>query len=199
MTTKADQVRYLHHAAFSPVVSTRTAAIDVGYYTTRTSLTSQLVRKHLPKALATAQGNSRQQQKNVRSTKITTTPSIDNNTLEMTTHSIPPMETRVRTKMAFVKSIEITDKISTDQTGRFPVTSTCGSKYLMVLYDHDSNGIIAEPIKLKSEHELICAHSDLHTCLSNRGITPHVQMLDNKCPAGLKQVTLFSQSSCIVC
>ena len=58
----------------------------------------------------------------------------------------------------------------------------------MVLYDHDSNAIIAKPLKSRSEHELICAYSDLHTHLSNRGIAPQVQMLDNEFPAGLKQV-----------
>ena len=90
--------------------------------------------------------------------------------------------------MAFLKSIEVTGNISTDQTGRFPVTSSRGSKYRIVLYDHDSNAIIAEPLKLRSEHELIRAYSALHTHLSNRGLAPQVQMLDNKCLAGLKQV-----------
>ena len=58
----------------------------------------------------------------------------------------------------------------------------------MVLYDHGSNAIIAEPIKLRSEHKLIRAYYDLHTHLSNRGLAPQVQMLDNECPVGLKQV-----------
>ena len=76
--------------------------------------------------------------------------------------------------MAFLKSIEVTGKISTDQTGSFPVTSSRNSKYLMVLYDHDSNAIIAEPLKSHSEHKLIRAYSALHTHLSKRGITLHV-------------------------
>ena len=47
--------------------------------------------------------------------------------------------------------MEITGKIYTDQTGRFPVTSSKGSKYLMVLYDYDSNAILSEPLKSRSE------------------------------------------------
>ena len=108
----------------------------------------------------------------------------------MMTPSFPPPEPRVRTKMAFLKSAEVTGKISTDQTGRFPVTSSRGSKYLMVLYHYDSNAIIADPIKLCSEHKLVCAYSALHTRLSNCDITPLFQMLDKECPGGIKNIML---------
>ena len=48
--------------------------------------------------------------------------------------------------MAYLQTIEFTGKVSTDQTGRFPVTFHRGIKYPMVLYDHDSNAILAEPL-----------------------------------------------------
>ena len=157
MSNKVDLVRYLHRAAFSPVISTWAKDIDAGYYTTWPVLTSQLVLKHLPKAITTAQGHLRQQRRNFCSTKITATPSTDNNMPEMTTPSVPIMEPCVRTKMAFLNSIEVTGKISMDQTGCFPVTSSRGRKYLMVLYKHDINSIIAEPLKSCSKNKLICA------------------------------------------
>ena len=56
----------------------------------------------------------------------------------------------------------------------------------MVFYDHDSNAIIPEPIKSRSEADLIRAYSVLHSKLTNRGLRPKFQMLDNECPAGLK-------------
>ena len=56
----------------------------------------------------------------------------------------------------------------------------------MVLYDHDSNAIISKPIKSRSEAELIRAYSVLHSKLTNRGLCPKFQMLENECPAGLK-------------
>ena len=59
ISTNSDIFCYLHRAAFSPVISTWTAAIDAGYYTTWPGLTSQIVRKHLPKALTTDQGHLR--------------------------------------------------------------------------------------------------------------------------------------------
>ena len=188
MTTKSNFVSYLHRVAFSLVISTWTSVIDAGYYTPWPGLTSQLVRKHLPKALATAQGHLRQQRQNIWSTKITTDPSIDDHTPEMKTQSVPTPEPRVRTQMEFLKSTEVTGKISADQTRRHPVTSSCGRKYLTVLYNYDSNAIITEPLKSRNEHKLVCAYSALHTHLSNRGLTPRFQMLDNESPVDLQKV-----------
>ena len=56
----------------------------------------------------------------------------------------------------------------------------------MVVYDHDSNAIIPEPIKSRSESEIIRAYSVLHSKLTNQGLRPKFQMLDNECPVGLK-------------
>ena len=71
MTTLQDLVIYLHHACFSPVPSTWIKAIDAGYFSTWPGLTSDLVRKHLPKSVATAKGHLRLDRKNVRSTQPT--------------------------------------------------------------------------------------------------------------------------------
>ena len=56
----------------------------------------------------------------------------------------------------------------------------------MVLYDHDSNEIIPKPLKSQSEAELIRAYSVLHSKLTNRGLRPKFQIIDNECPSGLK-------------
>ena len=57
LSTKSDIMQYLYRAAFSPVVSTWTNAITAGFFTTWPGLNSALVRKHLPKSLATAKGH----------------------------------------------------------------------------------------------------------------------------------------------
>ena len=111
----------------------------------------------------------------------------------MTTPPLPSQEPKVLTQMAYLQTIEFTGKVSTDQTGRFPVTSSRGSKYIMVLYDHDSNAILAEPLNSRNERELIRAARVLHAYLSDRGLTPQYQMLDNECPGGLK--TFLRESS----
>ena len=104
----------------------------------------------------------------------------------MTTPPLPSQEPKVRTQITYLQTIELTGKVSTDQTGRFPVTYYRRSKYLMVLYDHDSNAILDEPLTSRNEHKLIRATRVLHAYLSDRGLTPHYQMMDNECSSGLK-------------
>ena len=55
----------------------------------------------------------------------------------------------------------------------------------MVLYEYDSNAIISEPLKYRREHKLMRAYTTLHTKLTNQGLQPNFQTLDNKCPSGL--------------
>ena len=74
--------------------------------------------------------------------------------------------------MVYLQIVEFTGKVSTDKTGRFPVTSSCSSKYFMVLYDYNSNTVLAEPLTSCSERELIQATRVLHSYLSNRGLIP---------------------------
>ena len=88
--------------------------------------------------------------------------------------------------MAYLQTIEFTGKVSTDKTGRFPITSLRGNKYLMVLYDHDSNAILAEPLTSRNKRKLIRFTRVLRAYLSDRGLTPQYQILDNECPGGLK-------------
>ena len=73
-----------------------------------------------------------------------------------------------------------------DQTGRFPKTSSKGSKYIMVVYDEDANAILAEALNSRSEHELVRAMTKIHEYLKQRGVNPEIQILDNECPALLK-------------
>ena len=143
MKTKADLVQYLHRCDFSLVVHTWTKAIDAGYFATWPGLTSELVRIHLPKLLATAKGHLKQDRQNIRLTK----PSIATAPLFLPSQHAPPAQSH----QVFVETVKLIAKVSTDQTGRFPVTSSRGSKYLMVLYDHETNTISPKPIKSRSE------------------------------------------------
>ena len=145
MSTKSYLVQYLHRYAFRPVVTTWTKAIYAGYFSTWPGLTSEIVCKHLPKSMATSKGHLRQICQNVCSTK------------PLTALTNTPDATCICTHEVFDQTIKFKGKITTNQTGRFPLTSSSGSKYIMVLYDHDNNAII-----------------------------PTLQSLDNKCPEALK-------------
>ena len=106
MKTKAELVQYLRQCAFSPVVHTWTKAIDAGYLATWPGLTSGLVHKHLPKSLATVKGQLKQDRQNIRLTK----PSIVTAPLVLPNQHAPPD----RSHQVFVKTVELTGKVSTD-------------------------------------------------------------------------------------
>ena len=130
--------------------------------------------KHLPNSMATSKGHLRQDLQKFWSTKPPAAPPTT------------PYSPRVCTHKLFYQTIKSTGKIATDQTGRFPATSSRGSKYIMILYEHDSNTILPKTMKSQSEHKLVRAYSALHSNLTRRVIRPTFQILDNECPASLK-------------
>ena len=136
LSTKFNIVQYLHRSAFSPVLSTWTAAITSVFFNTWPGLTSALVHKHFPKILATTKGHLIQDRQNVQSTRTTSSATPISNPPVMTTLPLPSQVPSVRIQMAYLQTVKFTGKVSTDQTGHFPVTSSRISKYIMVLYDH---------------------------------------------------------------
>ena len=95
LSTKSYIVQYLHRGAFSPVVSTWTATITAGFLTTWPGLTSSLVRKHIPKSLATAKRHLRQDRQNLRYTRNTSPATPISDTQVMTTLPLPSQEISV--------------------------------------------------------------------------------------------------------
>jgi hypothetical protein len=167
-----DLINYLHAAAFSPAVSTWIHAIQNGFFQSWPGLTSAAVRKHLQPSEATAKGHLDQTRKNIRSTKIIP-------------DDIPEQQDDNKTNFLFATILD-TGRIYTDQTGRFPITSSQGNQYIMVLYDYDSNAILTEPLKNRKGQEILRAYTKLHKYLIARGFTPQTHWLDNEASTALK-------------
>jgi hypothetical protein len=74
----------------------------------------------------------------------------------------------------------VAGKIYTDQTGRFPVFSSKGKKYIIILYEYDGNAIMAEPIKNRTSMELLRAFQVMEQKLIARGLKPRLVRLDNE-------------------
>jgi hypothetical protein len=85
-----------------------------------------------------------------------------------------------------MQPIKITGQIFSDQTSRFPITSSRGNKYIMVIYDYDSNAILTEPLTSRTEMELLRAYTKIHSFLTERGLKPVMQKLDNEAPGKLQ-------------
>jgi hypothetical protein len=129
------------------VKSTWITAIKNGHFTSWPGLTEHAVEKNLSKSTPTTKGHLNQQRQHARSTKVKD-PKV--------TMTEPDWDHGIKTQYVYAATIDA-GQIYTDQTGRFPVVSSKGNKYMTILYDYDSNAILAQPIKDRTAPELFRA------------------------------------------
>jgi hypothetical protein len=97
----------------------------------------------------------------------------------------PDWDQGIKTQYVYAATI-YAGQIYTDETGRFPVVSSKGKKYIMILYDYDSNAILAQPIKDRTAPELLRAFKVMEQELVARGLKPKIMKLDNEASKLLK-------------
>jgi hypothetical protein len=144
-------------------------------FSSRPALTEYAAEKHLSKSTST-KGHLSQQMQNARTTKIKDTKEIV---------AEPDMDHGIKTQFVYAATIDA-GQIYTDQTGRFPVVSSKGNKYIMILYDYDSNAVLAQPIKDRTAPELLKAFQVIEQELVARGLKPKLMKLDNEASKLLK-------------
>jgi hypothetical protein len=165
LKSQAETIRYLHAAAGFPTKSTWINAIEKGFYASWPGLTAKSVRKHFPESVETQKGHMKKQKAGIRSTKKEAKPTK-----------------KVKDVLVKVYDVhdEVTAKIYTDQTGKFPSRSSRGYQYIMVLAEVDSDAILVEPMKNRTSGEMIRAYQTIIDRLKGCGIHPKHQMLDNE-------------------
>ena len=77
-------------------------------------------------------------------------------------------------------SVEETGLCGTDLTGRFPIRSKRGNKYIFVLYNWDKNSIIARTMKDRTDAKFVRVHDEIIKELTVKGVKPTTQRLDNE-------------------
>jgi hypothetical protein len=117
-----------------------------------------------------------QQRQNARTTKIKDTKVIVTE---------PDLDHGIKTQFVYAATIDA-GQICTDQTGRFPVVSSKGNTYIMILYDYYSNAILSKPIKDITAPELLKAFQVMEQELVARGLKPKLMKLDNEASKLLK-------------
>jgi hypothetical protein len=124
-------------------------------------------------------GHMKQVKQGVRSTKV-----IDKDAML----EFKP-QPGVKHKDVYLRVFDATKKaMYTDQTGKFPITSSRGNKYLMVAVELDGNFIDAEPLKTRTAQSLTKAYEAIHArWKATRVICPNWHILDNEAPEELKQ------------
>ena len=75
---------------------------------------------------------------------------------------------------------ELKGYIATDLCGVYPTMSNCCMKYILVLYDYDSNAILARAMKNNKGQAITTAYESIYNKLTEAGITPILQYFDNE-------------------
>jgi hypothetical protein len=168
-------IAYLHAACFSPVKDTWLSAIEAGNFAGWPSLSPDRVRKYLHKSDTTVTGHMHHQRHNTRSTQQR--PPSDAPNLA------PEDIGKINCVYATIVDAGL---IHSDLTGRFATTSAKDNKYVLVLYDYDTNNILTEPMKNRGDQEMVRAYNKLIQELIDHGFKPRLQRLDNKFSKALR-------------
>ena len=77
-------------------------------------------------------------------------------------------------------------------TRALPHKSSRGNLYVTVMYDYDSNAILAKPIKNRQAETIRDGLLKIHKILKSRGSDPKVYIMDNECYSDLMDFQLAS-------
>ena len=80
----------------------------------------------------------------------------------------------------FVATYDMQGTILSDQTGKFWHISSRGNRYQMVVHKMDSNSNWVEPIKCRTEDEVILARERVLHHMKLCGLLPKYEGLDNE-------------------
>ena len=144
------------------------------FFTSWPGLSFDLVQKYFFKKKSTVLGNLQQPRKCLRSTQEKVIQSEPDPEWDQFT----PSMTSENTNLVFLKTVDLTGKLYTYQTGRFPVTPSKGKKYILITYHYDSNTIHVEPQKTRSGLDLKTAYQEPHSLLTNIWLKPHLHILE---------------------
>jgi hypothetical protein len=179
--TQHELIQYIHATCFSPTESTWVEAIKNNHFTTWPLINDTSIHKYFRNSTATAKCHLDQQRQNIRSTKQPTM--IDD---EYTIVNTPNHRTNFVYATIGVLTTP-TGQVYTDQAGRFPVLdSNEGHKYIMILYDYDSNAILTTSLKNRRGPTIKAGYEQLHRLLVQKGYRPKLQKLDNEASQLLK-------------
>ena len=176
--TVAALINFFHMSLGSPSIPEWINCINKNWFKSWPGLNADRVRKHCDKKEQTTLGNQKMIKKNVR----TSNPIID--------ITVQKERTQLKKKLHDIGTFLMDDDdlknlIAMDMAGRYPVTSARGHKYIMVMYDYDTNYINAVPIKSRKSNELVQAFKICYDELKQKGITARVLRLDNEISAEL--------------
>jgi hypothetical protein len=156
--------------------------IKAGNWDTFDGLTYSNAARYCPDADEMIMGHLAQQRQNVRSTK----PKLPS--LAPLVVLPPPIATP--SNQVFVVTQPLS-KLFTNNTGRFPIRACSGNQYVMIAFLANSNLILQQAFKTKSDCHRIAAYNTIMTCFAARELSVDLQILDYKASSAYKEAITF--------
>jgi hypothetical protein len=164
-----------------PVVSTLIKAINAGYLRGWPGLTADRIRQHINVSVESKQRQMNQVCQGLRSTQPTSaiTPIVlPSNQVNSNTDNVPQEPAKIRIHHVFILVHVITGRVSSDNTGCFPVMSNRGNAYVALFYIYNANAI-QSVIKNRSKEELLQAVTKVYAWLTAQGYWLILHKMDN--------------------
>ena len=133
----------------------------------------------VPYTIETAKGHLDAERKNLRSTG-TMHPSLPPSPHASPVDAPAQDPSSVKTAECYAVIQPFTQRAYSDLTGKYPHTLSRGHKYILVVYDHDSNAILVDPLKSRQAAEITSSWTDIYQCLEQHGNAPQLFILDNE-------------------
>ncbi len=86
----------------------------------------------------------------------------------------------------FVRIKDLSNTFHLDQTGGFPYTSQRGSRYIMVAIHLDANYVFNEPMKNRTEEEMMVVYQRIVNRMRAAGLGLKKHILDNEASKAFK-------------
>ena len=148
--------------------------------------------RNMKKTMSTSIGHLDQEYQGLQSTKskavqhlVTKEQNINSDTMQCFFPKMSP-STKTFDCVAQLVPFEAKNKGYMDLTGRFPHKSSSGNEYILIVYDYDSNAILAEALSSRRGAEIKRGWKVIHEKLKYGGNCPNIYVLDNECSHHLK-------------
>ena len=179
LPTTEEALKRMHTVCGYPVKPTWIKAMKAGNFTGWPMLNKRNVAKYYPETTETPKGHLNQSRKNVRSTKPKKDPLEKTDTTTLQGKKVRDVYTKV---------YDVRNTVFSEQTSQFPTRSKLGNKYIMVTVEIDSNAILVNPIKNRTDAELTRAYCAMMLWLKRADIIPQKHILDNEVSTAMKTI-----------
>ena len=166
MANQQNFIEYLHQCFFSPPPSTLVKAIKNNQLLGVPGLTMKVVNKWLPTSTATIKGNLHCTRKNLQSTQKL----AEKEKIECNKDMNPDEDKNTACEMFCFAALakEFDNTVYSDATGKFPVPSYHGNRYVMLTYVYDANAILVRPMKNRDKDTMLTTFKGIYKYLINR-------------------------------